>query len=581
MGRNKKKPKPELPFVSVCTPTFNRRPFIEACIKCFNHQTYPKHRMEWIVIDDGTDKVEDLFKDVGSVVKYFKYDEKMSLGKKRNLMHAKSIGDIIVYMDDDDYYPPERVSHAVDMLVSHPKVLCAGCSEIYIYFNSLEKVYQFGPYSATHATAGTFAFKRKLLDDHAYDNDAALAEEKAFLKNYTVPFIQLDPKKVILVFSHDHNTFDKRKLLANKNAFVKESDKTVDQFVKQSDLKNFYMYEIHELIKDYPDGKPDMKPDVIKQTKEIEMRRSKEAADNGKIVVQDSEGNNKELSTPEVVNIIKNLQAENEHLKKQGGHQLIMQGPDGTNKTLSNDELAHIIRSMQEEIRTLKSSGAGSSGPQERQYIFTNENDEMEIISDNEVNDYVNSLFNKLKTAQCAVPAAPVPAVPAVPVPDFETSFTSFKNEIKNELKQLSGNNKMQLDVNGELLGPEQIRDFITHQQTIIQQLTDMCQPIQFNDNQGNRTVLTQEIFDAIARVANNNFTNYHDKDDVLNEHKVAHGNSSSNINFNVEKEDDVCDMDVDESDDGPEPSAEEGSDTEHSAEDSAEDSAEECADDS
>ena len=41
------------PFVSVCTPTFNRRPFIEGIIKCFNHQDYPKDRMEWIIIDDG------------------------------------------------------------------------------------------------------------------------------------------------------------------------------------------------------------------------------------------------------------------------------------------------------------------------------------------------------------------------------------------------------------------------------------------------------------------------------------------------------------------------------------------------
>ena len=32
---------------------------------------------------------------------------KMTLGKKRNLMHEKSKGDIIVYMDDDDYYPPD------------------------------------------------------------------------------------------------------------------------------------------------------------------------------------------------------------------------------------------------------------------------------------------------------------------------------------------------------------------------------------------------------------------------------------------------------------------------------------------
>ena len=42
-------------------------------------------------------------------------------------------------MDDDDYYPPERVSHAVEMLQSHPKALCAGASEIYIYFHEMEK----------------------------------------------------------------------------------------------------------------------------------------------------------------------------------------------------------------------------------------------------------------------------------------------------------------------------------------------------------------------------------------------------------------------------------------------------------
>jgi len=545
MGRNKKtKSKSELPFVSVCTPTFNRRPFIEGIIKCFKHQNYPASRMEWIIIDDGTDKVEDLFAniDVESDVKYFKYHEKMSLGKKRNLMHSKCSGEIIVYMDDDDYYPPERVSHAVDMLVTHPKVLCAGSSEIYIYFNALEKVYQFGPYSSTHATAGTFAFKRKLLDDHAYDNDAALAEEKAFLKNYTVPFIQLDPKKVILVFSHDHNTFDKRKLLNSKNAFVKESDKTVDQFVKQADLKNFYMYEIHELIKDYPSGKPDMKPDVIKQTKEIETRREKEAADNGKIVVQDSEGNSKELTTPEVVNIIKNLQSENEQLKRQSGQnsQIIMQGPDGNDRPLNTAEVTHIMKNMQEEIRTLKSQQGVASNQQERQYIFTNENDEMEIISDNEVNDYVNKLIDKLKSGNNVAPTTPQT--------DFESAFDSFKNEIKNELKHLTTTNKMQLEINGEIYGDEQLKDLIIQQQKTIQHLTEICKPIHFNDNQGNLTVLTQEVFDAIARVANNNFTTYHDKNDVLNEHKLAHGNSSSNVNFNVEEEDPVCDMDVDES---------------------------------
>jgi glycosyltransferase involved in cell wall biosynthesis len=97
--------KENYPKVSVCTPTFNRRPFIPFLIKCFENQTYPKDRLEWIIIDDGTDKVEDMFlplinnnnsEEQKYIVKYFKYDTKMTLGKKRNLSHEKCSGDIIL-----------------------------------------------------------------------------------------------------------------------------------------------------------------------------------------------------------------------------------------------------------------------------------------------------------------------------------------------------------------------------------------------------------------------------------------------------------------------------------------------------
>ena len=47
----------------------------------------------------------------------------MKLGRKRNLMHEKSKGEMIVYMDDDDFYPPNRVSHAVRRLMGNPRAL--------------------------------------------------------------------------------------------------------------------------------------------------------------------------------------------------------------------------------------------------------------------------------------------------------------------------------------------------------------------------------------------------------------------------------------------------------------------------
>ena len=79
------------PFVKCIMPTYNRENFIPQLIECYKQQTYPKELMEWIVVDDGEDSVEDLFKDV-ECVKYFRVNEKMKLGRKRNFMHEKSKG---------------------------------------------------------------------------------------------------------------------------------------------------------------------------------------------------------------------------------------------------------------------------------------------------------------------------------------------------------------------------------------------------------------------------------------------------------------------------------------------------------
>lgn len=262
-----------LPFVSICTPTFNRRPFIPFLKKCFLHQTYPLEQMEWIIIDDGTDCIADLMQDIPQI-KYHFFKEKMTLGKKRNLMHSFCKGDIIVYMDDDDYYPPERVSHAVDTLLNNPSYLIAGSSMLHIYFNDTNKIYQCGPYGKYHSTAATFAFRKELLNDTAYNDEKALAEETLFLKNYTIPLIQLDSVKTILVFSHAHNSFDKKKLLETpKETKITESSHKVKDFIKSKALAKFYTKDMHILLDSYPHGSIQLKPDVYNQIKEIQEDR--------------------------------------------------------------------------------------------------------------------------------------------------------------------------------------------------------------------------------------------------------------------------------------------------------------------
>lgn len=304
----------KLPFVSICTPTFNRRPFIPYIIKTVERQTYPKERMEWIVVDDGTDCVRDLFENYPDLnIRYIRYEEKMRLGRKRNIMHDHAKGDILVYMDDDDYYPNDRVEHAVETLQNNPEAMAAGSSKIFIYFKHNKTMYTFGPYGKNHATAGTFAFRRKLLETSRYNEDASLAEEKEFLKNYTVPFVQLDPRKTILVFSHAHNTFDKRRLLEKKSDIIKISPVKVKDFIADDTIRKFFTQDIDDLLRDYAPGRPDMKPDVLKQIKEIDEKRQKMSENNtqynGQISITDNDGNKRTLTIQEIADLLKKQQA--------------------------------------------------------------------------------------------------------------------------------------------------------------------------------------------------------------------------------------------------------------------------------
>lgn len=357
MGKNKNKNKNKPKYttkVSICTPTFNRRPFIKMMVDNIMKQTYPKDLLEWIIVDDGSDPIGDLVKDI-PFVHYFYEEKQMDLGRKRNYMHEKckfnGDEDIIVYIDDDDYYPPERISHAVDKLTQDKDVLCAGSSELYLWFNELNKMYKFGPYGPKHATAGTFAFKRKLLKDTSYEDSALLAEERHFLKNYTVPFVQLDPIKTILVISHRQNTFDKKNLIDEKNQFCNVSTLKPSVFIKTKEPFDFYINELDPLLENYVDGDISNKPKIIE---EIDRKKEllKQAKQQKNVFKTNDKGEKVCLSHNELVELFDKTYKELVELKKntQTATQVF---PDGTKKILTFSDLVEINKQQSNEIKRL------------------------------------------------------------------------------------------------------------------------------------------------------------------------------------------------------------------------------------
>jgi len=235
--------------VSVVTPTYNRRRFIPTLIQLYRNQTYPKEKMEWIILDDGRDKVADLFQEAAKTIpnlRYIPYDEKLRIGAKRNRLNQEANGSIIVAMDDDDYYPADRIKYIVQTFTKHPNIDLIGSSEMYMYYTDQKIIYSIGPFHPNHATNGTMAWRKRYADTHQYDEYVTKAEEVSFLDQYKHKMIQMDPKKAILVICHTDNTVDKQQLREEHRQTIKNTTKMkettyrLEDIVKEADIRTFY-----------------------------------------------------------------------------------------------------------------------------------------------------------------------------------------------------------------------------------------------------------------------------------------------------------------------------------------------------
>lgn len=227
------------PFVSVVCPTYNRREFLPYLLYIWQYQDYPADKRELIILDDSpasnADLIEMMSDPATPNVRYIHSPERLVLGQKRNMLNELATGEYIICFDDDDYYAPNKISHQVaEMQVNN--ALFSGSDQIYIWYSHLDKIYLTHPFGAHHALNGTFGYHRNLLTNHRYDDDACRAEEDGFLKGFTTPVQQIDPKQAILCISHSSNTYDKDYILNSSKAV----DLALEDFVSDPNLLTHY-----------------------------------------------------------------------------------------------------------------------------------------------------------------------------------------------------------------------------------------------------------------------------------------------------------------------------------------------------
>ncbi len=107
------------PLVSVIIPSYNGEKFIAQALESVFEQDYQP--FEVIIVDDGsTDRTAQII-DKYENIQYI-YQSNQGVSSARNKGVAASSGEIIAFLDSDDYWPTNRLTVTVRYFQQHPEV---------------------------------------------------------------------------------------------------------------------------------------------------------------------------------------------------------------------------------------------------------------------------------------------------------------------------------------------------------------------------------------------------------------------------------------------------------------------------
>ena len=207
-------PKEEnLPDISILTITKDRRSFMPLAKYSYMIQSYPEDKLEWVIVDDGEDPIEDTLIGVPNV-KYVKCDPGMTISQKRNLAVESAMYDIMVTMDDDDVYPNNSVLQRVAMLLKEPVKQCGFCTTIPCYditkFSSFMNVPPMTLTMSERVSEATLVFTRQFWNEGKFDEKVHVGEGSAFIRGREQMCRELSPQDVIVSLIHPKNTSSRK-----------------------------------------------------------------------------------------------------------------------------------------------------------------------------------------------------------------------------------------------------------------------------------------------------------------------------------------------------------------------------------
>jgi glycosyltransferase involved in cell wall biosynthesis len=116
------------PFVTALIDTYNHESFIEEAINSVFQQDFPSSEMEILVVDDGsTDRTPELVRKFGPRVRLLR---KVNGGQASafNMGIIEARGEIVAFLDGDDWWSPSKVNRVAEVFAAHPEVGITGHS---------------------------------------------------------------------------------------------------------------------------------------------------------------------------------------------------------------------------------------------------------------------------------------------------------------------------------------------------------------------------------------------------------------------------------------------------------------------
>ncbi|MBS1772042.1 MAG: glycosyltransferase family 2 protein [Bacteroidetes bacterium] len=215
------------PLVSCIMPTANRARFIPTAIKLFLNQDY--YNKELIIIDDGIKSVQHLIPNNPHIIYLRLWHGPMTIGTKRNYACGIAHGEIIIHLDDDDWYASDWVSHQVAILEETNADIC-GLSQLRFYAPVTGRCWKYTyPPDGLHWVAGaTMAYRKQFWENNPF-KDLQVGEDNEFVWYSNGKVVSHDYINGFISILHGRNTSPKH---INSVLWQKEDVATVRGILK-------------------------------------------------------------------------------------------------------------------------------------------------------------------------------------------------------------------------------------------------------------------------------------------------------------------------------------------------------------